>query len=207
MKNTCHTYLAGLLLTAMATSCGSATVTRISTSQTTDLSGRWNDTDARLVAEEMTQDAIRRPWRENFINEHERLPVVVVGAVYNKTHEHINPASFIKDIERELINVSSVRIVTHSDFREKLREEKQDQQEFASPETQKRLGAELGADFMLSGTITSMVDTKARDKVIFYQINLELADLETGEVKWIGDKKIKKYLGKGSKVKKKYQGR
>ena len=206
MKNTLNTWLAGVVL-LMAAAMGCTSVTRISSSQTTDLSGRWNDTDARLVAEEMTQDVVKRSWRANFINEHERQPVVIVGVILNKSHEHIDPESFIKDIERELINTGEIRIVTHSVFREKLRDERREQQEFAAPETQKRLGAELGADFMLSGTIASIVDTQNKDKVIFYQVNLELADLETGEVKWIGDKKIKKYIGKSRKVKKKYIGK
>jgi len=207
MKNLRNISLVGVLLIAVTTSCGPATVTRIGSSQTTDLSGRWNDTDARLVAETMIQDMVARPWRARFMDKHQKEPVLVVGVILNKSHEHINPEAFIKDIEREFINTGVIRIVTHSAFREKLRQERQEQQEFASAETQKKLGAELGADFMLSGTITSIVDTQGKDKVIFYQINLELADLETGEVQWIGDKKIKKYVGKGRKIKKRYQGK
>lgn len=207
MKNLLNTHLFGLLITIVATGCGSAAVTRISSGQTTDLSGRWNDTDAQLVAQEMTQDIVKHPWRLYFMQNQNQLPVIIIGDISNKSHEHINPDSFIKDIERELINTGSVRIVTHSHFREKIREEREDQQAFAASENKKRLGAELGADFMLSGTINSIVDTKNEDKVVFYQVTLELAHLETGEVKWLGDKKIKKYLGKTKKVKKRYKNK
>lgn len=76
-------------------------------------------------------------------------------------------------------------------FREKLREERESQQTNASPETQKRLAAELGADFMLFGTINSTVDEYKKERVVNYKVNLELADLETTEKVWIGDKEIK----------------
>jgi len=185
-----------LALTLGIMQCGS--VKRISTTQVIDLSGRWNDTDARLVAEEMTQDVVKKPWINNFINIYHRQPVLVVGEILNKSHEHIDAEPFIKDIERELINAQSVRIVTHGAFREKVRSERRDQQQTASTDIQKRLGRELGADFMLFGTINAIVDSKSEGKqrVIFYQVNLELADLATNEIVWIGDKKIKKYVKK-----------
>ena len=196
MKNTLNTGLIALAFIALTASC--ATVKRISATQTTDLSGRWNDTDSRLVAEEMIQDVVNRPWRDKFINERNNLPVVLVGDILNKSHEHIEAETFIKDIERELINAKVARIVTHGVFKDKLRLERGDQQGNVAPETQKQFGRELGADFMLFGTINAIVDTKAagRRKVVLYQINLELVDLETNEVVWIGDKKIKKYIKK-----------
>lgn len=175
-------------------SCTQKTVTRVSAEQQIDLSGRWNDVDSRLVAEEMSKDMLNRPWRETFFQKNGKKPVMIVGMISNKSHEHIEAETFIKDIERELINTATVRVVQNAEFREKLREERADQQQFASPETQKKWGRELGADYMLFGHINSIVDQEGNRKVVFYQINLELADLETNELVWIGDKKIKKYI-------------
>ena len=47
---------------------------------------------------------------------------------------------------------------------------------------------------MLQGSINSLVDSEGRETVNFYQINLELTNIETNEIVWIGDKKIKKYI-------------
>ena len=205
MRNIFRTVAWLLILTVLTLGC--SRVSRLSSSQTTDLSGRWNDTDSRLVAEEMTKDIINRPWREKFLSTHKnKKPTVLLGVIANKGYQHIEPETFIKDIEREVINTGTVRIVANSTFREKLRGERIEQQSYASPETQKRLGRELGADFMMFGTINTIVDTKKKDKVVFYQINLELVDLETNEVVWVGAKKIKKYLG-GKRVKEKYSGK
>lgn len=174
--------------------CARRTVSRISPDQQVDLSGNWNDTDSKLVAEEMTRDMLGRPWRMEFSNKNNKKPVVIVGVVTNKSHEHIESEPFIKNMERELINAASVRIVQNAQFREKLREERADQQQFASPETAKKWGRELGADYMVFGTINSIVDAINKKKVVYYQVNLELTDMETNEIVWIGEKKIKKFI-------------
>ncbi len=169
-------------------------ITRISASKEIDLSGRWNDTDSRLVAEEMAKDVLQRPWLIHYKKDNnQKKPVIIVGEIYNKTHEHIASETFIKNIERTVLNENVIRIVANGSFREKLRQEKYNQEGYVSIETQKKVGQELGADFMLLGSINSIVDTKKKKKVIFYQINLELIHLETNEKVWIGEKQIKKY--------------
>lgn len=172
----------------------SRTVTRVSPDQQIDLSGRWNDTDSKLVAEEMIRDVLNRPWKSDFQSAKNRRPVVIVGIVSNKSSEHIEAETFIKDVEKEFINSGMVRVVQNAEFREKLREERADQGEFASTETQARWGRELGADFMLFGVINSTTDSYKKEKVVNYKVNLELANLETNEKVWIGDKEIKKYI-------------
>ena len=182
-----------LVILFMATSCNRK-VTRINPDQQVDLSGRWNDTDSKLVAEEMIQDVTGRPWHNNFKIENNRKPVVIVGYVKNKSNEHIEAETFIKDIERELINSGFVRVVSNAEFREKLREERAEQGEFASPETQAQWGKELGADFMMFGVITAVVDSYKKEKVVNYKVNLELSGIESNEKVWLGDKEIKKYI-------------
>jgi len=182
-----------LALVIFLISCGK-TVTRVSPDQQIDLSGRWNDTDSKLVAAEMIEDVLKRPWKANFSEAEGRKPVIIVGMIQNKSSEHIEPETFIKDLEREFINSGTIRVVQNSVFREKMREERADQNEFASPETQAKWGKELGADFMLFGVITSISDSYKKEKVVSYKVNLELANLETNEKVWIGDKEIKKYV-------------
>lgn len=194
MKKQSQNAVVLLFTLAILSGCATKSVTRVSPDQTIDLSGRWNDTDSRLVADEMVEDALNRTWRDKFVETTSKKPVIIVGMITNKSHEHIEPETFIKDMEKEFINSGMIRIVQNSVFREKLREERADQREFASPETQKKWGAELGADYMMFGNINSIVDSERNKKVVFYQVNLELADLQTNEIVWVGDKKIKKFV-------------
>ncbi len=175
--------------------CSTKKVERVSTDEQIDLSGRWNDTDSKMVAEAMVDQVLSAAWIDNYMQQNNgKKPVVVVGLVYNKSHEHINAETFIKDIERAFINSGRVRLVQAGEKREELRKERASQQELASMETAKKWGLELGADFMLNGDINSIVDTNNKERVNFYQTNLELSNIETAEIVWMGDKKIKKYI-------------
>jgi uncharacterized protein (TIGR02722 family) len=183
--------IAGLLMLGCATS---RQVQRMDPGQQMDLSGRWTDTDSRLVAEEMVKDGLSRVWLTDYIAEEGRKPVIIVGFIKNKTHELISSETFIKDIEREFINSGKVKVVQAGAAREELRAERSDQQDFASLETMKEWGQEKGADFILQGVINSIVDTEGKQKVVYYQVDLELTDLESNEKAWIGTKKIKKLV-------------
>lgn len=175
--------------------CGSSRkVERMDPNQVTDISGRWNDTDAKLVAEEMIKDVLERPWRNNFETKNQKKPTVIIGQVRNKTSEHIDAAVFIKNMERNFINSGTVSVVQSGAERIELRDERNDQQQFSSEETRKKWGKEKGADFMLNGVILSISDEYKKQKTVKYQINLELTDLETNEKVWIGEKEIKKYI-------------
>lgn len=181
--------------------CGeSKTVTRVEPDQAIDLSGDWNDTDSRMVAEEMVKDALNRPWLGEFKGEKKRSAVIIVGTVRNRSSEHIASTAFIKNLERELINSGRVEFVANNEERSEVRDERTDQQEFSSPESLKKFQMETGADFMLRGDITSIIDQDGGSRVKFYQVNLELVNIETNKKVWIGEKKIKKLVEqRGSK--------
>jgi penicillin-binding protein activator len=175
--------------------CTSETnVTRVDTNVVTDLSGHWNDTDSRFVAEAMVKEALASHWLDDFTHQRHRPPVVVVGTILNRSYEHIDTETFIMDLERELGNAQAVRFVAARGEREEVREERRDQAVHAQDETQKRPGKELGADYMLGGTISSILDEAAGVKAVFYQVDLELIDVESDTTAWFGQKKIKKVI-------------
>ncbi len=183
-------------ITIFSSCSSSKQVTRVDADTTIDLSGRWNDTDSRMVADDIIQDCLTHPW----INDHGintgGKPVVIVGGIRNKSMEHIPVATFITDIERAFINSGKVRTVSSSSERGEIREERADQGEFAALETVKRMGRELGADYMMTGEINTIEDREGGDQVIFYQTDLTLTNIETNEKIWIGNKKIKKFVGR-----------
>ena len=169
-------------------------VQRIETDTTVDLSGRWNDTDARLTAAELVTEIMGRPWLERHVSKTGSEPVVIVGMVENKSHEHIEAEVFTKELEKAFVQSGRVRLVQGGEKREQIRRERADQQTNASQSTMKQWGLEVGADYMLQGSINSIMDAYKRKKVIYYQIDMVLTDMQTNEVVWIGDKKIKKFV-------------
>lgn len=194
MKKILLATTAFIAITVISISCARK-VTRIDPSEQIDLSGRWNNTDSRLVAEEMINNILKEKWLGDHQEGHSgQKPVVIVGFVTNKSHEHIEAETFVKDVEQSFIKSSRVRLVQGGKKREELRAEKADQQTNASASSMKKFGLEQGADFILQGSINSIVDSQKRKKVVYYQINLELTNIQSNEVVWIGDKKIAKYV-------------
>ena len=183
-----------VLAIALINGCANRKITRVDPNETIDLSGRWNDSDSRLVSEGMIGDLLTSAWIPKYLKANDKRPVVVVGLVENKSHEHINSETFIKDVEKAIIRDGNIRLVVAGEKRNELRKERAEQQDYASPETTKKWGKELGADFILQGTINSIVDSYKKQKVVTYQIDLQLTNIETNEVVWMGDKKIKKQI-------------
>ncbi len=180
-------------LALLLSGCGTS-VERISPEEVTDLSGEWNDTDSRLVSEEMINDMLARPWIDQYVRANGNKPAVIVGQIRNLSHEHIAVQAFIGDIERALINSGRVDFVASSGERGQIRDERKDQDVHASEVTRNPAGQELGADYILIGTINTIVDTEGRDQVTYYQVDLNLVSLVDNRKAWVGQKKIKKFI-------------
>jgi len=184
-----------LSVTVFLTGCATEKrVTRVDTGVTTDLSGRWNDTDSKQVAEKMIGEMLSRPWLNQFATREGRQPVVIVGNVQNLSHEHINTQTFITDLEREMTNSQKVTFVADKSERKEVREERADQAIHSRENTQKAPGREIGADFMMKGRITTIQDEADGTKAIFYQVDLELVSLVDNTKSWYGQHKIKKVI-------------
>ena len=173
-------------------------VKRVDKGEVIDISGRWNDTDSQMVSKAVIEDIAGRPWIEEFTAKNGHKPVIIVGTIRNKSSEHIETETFTKDLESVLINNGRVTFVANKIERGELREERKEQQTWSREETQKRLAAETGADYMLQGSIKTIIDQEGKRSVKFYQVDLEMIHLETNEKVWMGSKKIKKYVKKRS---------
>jgi uncharacterized protein (TIGR02722 family) len=187
---------AGTLLTiALLPAACAKKVTRIDPSAVTDLSGRWNDTDSRLVANALIQQSLDDGWYRRYSDTHAGdPPTVIVGDFRNSTMDHIPVNTFVKDLERAFVGSGAVRVVASQDERADVREERRDQQQNARADTRARMAQEMGARYMLQGGIEAIQDEEGREKVVFYQVDATLVDHESNVKVWTGQHKIKKYI-------------
>ena len=170
----------------------STDVKRMDVNTVKDISGYWNDTDSRLVAEEMIRDSLSRGWIDNFKEKHQKTPSIIVGNIRNLSYEHINTNTFIDDLERAFINSGRINVVASRSERKDIRAERLDMDLNSSDESRKEMGRETGADFMLIGKINSIIDATNSEQVRFYQIDLTLVSITDNREVWIGQKKLKK---------------
>ena len=185
--------LAPLLLVLLVMAC-SPNVSRISPDTQVDLSGRWNDTDSRMVADQMILDLLNSDSYKNYAKEIGRKPVIIVGSIRNKTSEHIDAGNYVKKMEFVIHNSGLADLVESDEFRDQLRKERAEQQEFASPSTVAQWGKEAGADLMLFGEMNSETDTSNKKRVVNYITTLFLTDVETNKRVWYGQREIKKLV-------------
>ena len=187
--------LAVALMAPLAGCGGGKVVSRVDTGEQIDLSGNWNDVDSRQAADDLViQSTTGTPWIENFLMDKGTKPTLIVGQIRNKSAEHIPMKTLVADLERTFINSGRVRIVASAEEREGVREERADQQEYASPESQARWGREKGANYMLLGEVNTIIDREEGKEVKFYQVDSYLVNLEDNTKVWVGQTKIKKYI-------------
>jgi len=178
-----------------AGACNNTRVARIDPASVTDLSGRWNDADSRLVAQALVGQALEAPWLARASDQRAgQAPSVIVGRFGNRTLEHIPVGTFVKDVERALVGTGAVTLVASADERGELRAERADQQQFAAAGTRARLASETGARYVLQGEVQAIEDAEGRERVVYYQVDAALVDLESNAKVWVGQHKIKKYV-------------
>jgi hypothetical protein len=191
-----NSILAAACVTLLLAGCSSnPSVQRISPDQVTDVSGYWNDTDANQTAQELIGQMLGDPWLGNFEGvSGGKAPTVIVGGITNLSSEHISTSTFIDDIQRQLINSGKVQFVAGQDQRSEVRNERQDQDLNAAAGTRSAMGQETGADFMMQGTINTIVDAAGDTSVKYYQVDLRLVNMHNNVISWVGQKKIKKIV-------------
>lgn len=175
-------------------SCQTRQVTRLDPATQIDLSGRWNDSDSRKVADQMIFDLFDSESFKQYASNKSAKPVIILGSILNKTAEHIDANNFVKKFEAVIHNTGVADLVESDEFRDKLRVERTEQQDFADPSTVKQMGLEAGADLMLFGEVTSETDTYQNRRVVNYIITLFLTDIESNKRIWYGQNEIKKYV-------------
>lgn len=181
------------VVAVLMSGCGQK-VTRVGLEEQIDLSGNWNDTDSRLVSQEMIGDMLKQRWLSAHTSRTGKEPVVTVGSLRNLSHEHINMNTFIADIQRAMINSGEIEFVASQGDRAEIREERRQQDVHAREDTRKAMGQEIGADFVLTGTINTIVDTEGKTAVKYYQVDLTLTSVADNRMVWIGQKKIRKLV-------------
>ena len=205
IRSSVHWIILGISFNLLLTSCyvrsgKNIRVERIASDTQMDLSGKWNDTDARVVSEALIEDSFNAGWLNQFIDKQGRRPAIRMRSVVNRTDEHIDAQVFIKNIERSMINSGRVKVLAQSgsELDTITREQKRSLSGHQSDQSAVSVGNEIGADFVVSIRLSAILDQIAGRKTKFYKVNMELIHSSTGEKVWIGDHEIKKVVSQAS---------
>lgn len=154
---------------------------------------RWNDTDARVFGERMIKSALAKPWLPNWQQENKgKKPIIIVGDFENRTSEQIDMGQVTEAVRNELINSGKFRFADAAQ-RDKIAKEYEYQNSGAVRKDQaKSKGKQVGADFFLVGSLSSIVSQLEGKKRVTYQLEMRLTEIESGEILWTEVEKITK---------------
>jgi uncharacterized protein (TIGR02722 family) len=180
----------------LLSSCASAGVRQVDTGTQTDLSGYWNDTDVKIVCEALIKDCLNSPRVDQTIRAMgTKTPVVLVGRFRNESSEHIDTGIITSTMETAIFNSGKMDFVAGGSTRDELRAERQEQQSNASEATASALANETGANFMLFGSVKTIIDKAGNQTVRTYFINAEMTNVETNQRMWMAtNSDIKKII-------------
>ena len=197
MKKTfCVTLFVSVMLPTLVSCSSAPKVKRVDAATQTDLSGYWNDTDVRIVCESLIRDCLNSARVVQAIAaKGGKNPVVLVGLFRNESSEHIDTSIISSTMEVAIFNSGKLDFVAGGGTRNELRAERQDQQLNASEETAAALGKEMGADFLLTGSVKAIIDQADNKMVRTYFVNAEMSNIETNARMWMGqNSEIKKVI-------------
>jgi hypothetical protein len=180
----------------MLSACSSIPkVQRVDAATQVDLSGYWNDSDVRIVCDSLIQQCLDSQRVVQAIAAKGGIPTVLVGSFKNDSAEHLDTEVISKTMETVIFNSGKLDFVAGGGVREELRAERADQQLNASEATAARLGAETGADFLLTGSVKTVIDKAGNQEVRTYWVYAEMTNISTNARMWMGENnEIKKLV-------------
>ncbi len=186
----CGKILATALIMSLLGACATTRTLDPDTEKHYDAS--YDFSDKKQIVDTLTQSLLSSP---NVPTETKK-PIIVVYGIDNETSEHINTGGITDDIRLALIKSGEYRFVNRKQ-RDNLQDEADYQYAgFVPPEQRVAEGRQLGADFILSGTLRSIEKQQPRQirltkrKLVYYSMNLELTNLESGEISWADNVEI-----------------
>lgn len=182
-------------------SCGSTKVSRVDSDEVIDLDGYWNESDVRIVCDSLIEECISSPRIAKFEGQQGRAPVVIIDSIRNQSSEHIDTSIVEKKFQTAIINSGVMEFVSSSTERQALREEKADQADHSTYDTAKEMDQETGADFMLKGSVKTIVQSAGDKAVRTYYVYAELHDIKTNKIVWMAENDSIKKVIKRQKAK------
>ena len=116
-------------------------------------------------------------------------PVFVTMGVQNRTNEHIDTKALTDTARATMFEAGKVSFVNES-RRDDLLKEQGYQAANATQESRAAIGKQLGANYMLSGSLVEIKKKSMKQarvssqEEIYFQLTMEVTDLETGLIVW-----------------------
>lgn len=147
-------------------------------------------TDIQMISEKMTSSLIQHPVIQDLIK---RRQLLMSSPVKNKTSEYFD-TRLITDTVLMQLQKNGVRYVVAGEDMQNQTDElrRQSQSGLYDKSKSVKVGKMQGAKYRLDGSISSIVKRSSDVKDVYYKMNLQLIEIESGIVEWSDEKDIRK---------------
>lgn len=156
------------------------------------LNDQWSETDMQKIAHDLVSSMVGHPA----INNAQKMPILMVTKLQNKTSEVIDTQSIMDMIRVELQNTGKVAFVDKEAREDVAAEYDYQNSGMVAEESKKGPGGQTGADFIVNGRLDSIVQEVGKDKTIYYKVTLNLTNLKSNVIVWTNYKQIRKLFKK-----------
>lgn len=161
-----------------------ATTKNLSPNDDLHYDATYDFTDKKQIVEALVTPLIAAP----VFPVQESKPILIVYPVVNETSEHISTGGITDEIRMKLLQSGKFRFINERQ-RENIQEETAYQnQGYVDPAMRVAQGRQLGADYILSGTLRSINKEQPKQwrltkkERVYYSLDLTMTDLKTGEI-------------------------
>ena len=176
----------GILVASFGTGCAAF---RSSVSdrdpQTSDaLSAKYDQRDLLQWAEQVAELILAHPFPPPTM---QQKPILVDLGIQNRTETHVDMKAITDTITTYFLDSGKIRLVDAS-RRDDLLKEQGYQLQNCPPEARVAIGKQLGAQYMLTGSLVEIGRQSGREvrlskaKDVYYQLTAEITDLQSGEI-------------------------
>ncbi len=179
--------VAALLATGCATTTptvGGGDVSYGDSKAVETVSNEFGSTDLQMIAESMARSLMQHPTMAN-------RPLIVVSEVKNKTSEYVDTRNITNTIKTQLMK-GGIKFATDNSTMDAQTEELMKQNQTGLYKKKAKLGKMKGAEYLLTGEITSIVKKNSSTKDVYYKFTLMLKNIEDGVDEWQDEKEIRK---------------
>lgn len=176
--------IATLALTVSVGVIGCATTRDINPDANIHYDASYDFSDKKQIVNHLSQNLLE------FVDLNNSRPVLISYGIGNETSEHINTGGIADDIRLALVQSGKYQLINEAQ-RANITNEADYQKSGAVAVSQRiAQGRQLGADYVLAGTLRSIVKDQPRQirlnkkKLVHYSLNLELTNTVTGAISW-----------------------
>ena len=168
-----------------------ASTSNVDVTKEQHMGSTYDFSDLRSFTQNVVDELLASPFLANA----SAPPVMMTAGVQNRTQQYVDTKGLTDRMRTLMLQSGKVRFVNEA-RRDELLKEQGFQAAHATPETQVSVGKQLGAKYMMSGSLMEMENTSPRQvriskqQVNYYKLTIEVSDLETSEIMWTTEKEI-----------------